>query len=734
MKFAYRLLAALIVATTSLLHCAFAQTSLNYETSWIGNSLGYGNGTWMQQDVEAIAVAPDGTVYANAPWDESGSEIGVYKAGNKLAVGGNTHGWGAAGGDAIAVNSTYVYAAMSIGNESNALVGSDYPPANETWFGLTRRLRSNVAQGAPFASGIANSANVTKNSFLRVTVTPSTADGAVRGIAATDTEVYVSDTYDNQIIVYDANTMQQLRSWAVPSPGRIAVDTDSTLWVIQGMQSATGPTVAHYTAQGAPIAGAPVLPAGVIPADLAIAPSGQLAIADDGVQQLIWLYTKSASGQTQAAGSIGTRDGIFHTTKGQPGDWRFNGLTGIGFDSAGNLYVAQNGQGLRPFGSALVGQGAVLESYKGLERVSLWRLYGLTFVDSADFDPANPAIIYTGSKRFTLDYSKTTPGSEWTYAAFTLDKFDYPDDPALHSTRGVRGSPMMRRFAGGLFEYALDQYSHYLYYYRFVPSTEGEIAIPSGMFAENPITGTWPQGQPTYGEWMWRDANGDGHVDASEITSNPSTGSTVGDGYYWVDTNGNVWLATPTSGIREQPMLGLDSHGNPEYSYASAKTYPMPPQFNRLGRIVYDAANDRMYITGFTAQNPWNSTLWKEAGPLLARYDNWSTLGTNQTPTYTVQLPWNLSADPQITTVGIAVAGNYIFMAELYSQRIDVYDNRNGTLVGTLTPGASVGNTSGWVDIYMGISATERANGEYDVLVEDDARAKILLYRWTPGS
>jgi hypothetical protein len=26
----------------------------------------------------------------------------------------------------------------------------------------------------------------------------------------------------------------------------------------------------------------------------------------------------------------------------------------------------------------------------------------------------------------------------------------------------------------------------------------------------------------------------------------------------------------------------------------------------------------------------------------------------------------------------------------------------------------------------------ERANGEYDVLVEDDARAKILLYRWTP--
>lgn len=731
MKPAHRLLAALTIASIPLPHCAFAQTSLNYETSWIGNSFGYGDKKWMQQDVEAIAVAPDGTVYANAPWDESGSEIGVYKAGDKLAVGGNTHGWGAAGGDAIAANSTYVYAAMSIGNESNALVGADYPPANTTWFGLTRRLRSNVAQGAPFASGIANSANVTKNSFLRVVAAPSTADAAVRGIAATDAEVYVSDTYDSQIIVYDANTMRQLRSWAVPSPGRIAVDTDGTLWVIQGMQSATGPTVAHYTAQGAPIAGAPVLPAGVVPADIAIAPSGQLAIADDGVQQLIWLYTKSANGQTTAAGSIGTRDGIFHSVKGQPGDWRFNGLTGIGFDQAGNLYVAQNGQGLRPFGSALVGQGAVLEAYKGFERMSLWRLYGLTFVDSADFDPANPAIVYTGSKRFTLDYSKTTPGSEWTYAAFTLDHFDYPDDPALHSTRGVRGSPMMRRFNGGLFEYALDQYSHYLYVYRFSPSTEGEIAIPSGMFAENPIPGSWPQGQPGYGEWMWRDTNGDGHVDANEITSNPSTGSTVGDGYYWVDANGNVWLGTPTSGIREQPMLGLDAHGNPEYDYASAKHFPMPAPFNRIGRVLYDAANDRMYVTGFTPQIPWDSTHWKEAGPVLARYDYWST--GNPTLVYTVSLPWNTSANPQVTTVGVAVAGNYIFIAELYSQRIDVYDNRSGTFVGTLTPGASVGSTSGWVDIYLGMTATERSNGEYDVLVEDDARAKILLYRWTPG-
>ena len=89
-------------------------------------------------------------------------------------------------------------------------------------------------------------------------------------------------------------------------------------------------------------------------------------------------------------------------------------------------------------------------------------------------------------------------------------------------------------------------------------------------------------------------------------------------------------------------------------------------------------------------------------------------------------------SNPQTTTVGVAVAGNYIFVAELYTAKVDVYDARTGQAVGYMTPGASVGSTSGWVDVYLGISAAQRDNGEYVVLLEDDARAKILMYRWTP--
>nr|WP_260854411.1 hypothetical protein [Paraburkholderia sp. BCC1884] len=681
----------------------------------------------MQQDIQAISVGADGTVYTNAPWDESGSEIAAYRAGDKLAVAGSTHGWGAAGGDAVAVNHTYLYAAMSIGNQNNGLVGADYPPANLTWYGITRRTLANLASGAPFSGGIGNSANATKNSFLPLETITTGIDASIRGMAATDTELYVADTYANRIVVFDAVTMQRLRSWSANSPSRIAIDTDSTLWVIAGFSSGNL-SIQHYTADGTLLASNVTLPTGAVPVDIAITPSGQVLVADNGPSQQILVFSKDANGQLQAAAPYGTRNGLFHTVRGVPGNRRFNGMTGIGLDPAGNLYVAQNGEGPRPTGSASVGQGAVLESYGYRSYVFNWRLYGLTFLDSAAFDPATPNSVYTGSKRFTLDYSQPV-GHEWSYAAFTLDRFNFPDDPTFHQPRGVRGEPMVRRINGQPFLYTLDPGAHYLNVYRF-DALQGEIAIPSGLLAQNPLPGTWPAAQPTYGEWLWRDSNGNGMVDASEISSNPSTGSTVGNGFWWVDEPGNVWLATPLSGIREMPLQGIDPVGNPIYTYASAKMFAMPQPFTRLARLVYVAATDTMYLSGFTAAIPWDATHWKEAGPVLARYDNWSS-GT-PAQQYAISLPWNTQSNPQVTTVGVAVAGNYVFVAELYTQKVDVYDARTGQAVGYMTPGASVGNTSGWVDVYLGISAVQRDNGEYVVLVEDDARAKILMYRWTP--
>lgn len=724
-----RCLRTSLVALSALLPMAsFSQTTLNYTTSWIGNTFGYGDGKWVQLDVEAMAVGPDGSVYTNAAWDEGGGEIGKYVNGTKVGIAGGTHGWGNTGGDAIAINGTYLYAAMSIDNENGKLTGSSYPPNGSTWFGITRRLLSNITQGAPFAGGVGNLNNTTTNSFLILNTAPATTDAGVRGLAATSKELYVSNAYANQIQVFDANTMAPLRSWAAASPGRIAVDTDGSLWVIQGMQSSMR-SVVHYSAAGAALPGTVALPPSAVPADLTISPSGQLLIADDGPSQQILIYNE-VGGQTQYAGALGAQGGIFQGTPGTPGNWRFNGLTGLGFDSAGNLYVAQNGAGLRAFGSSLVGQGTVLESYNWSTQALNWRLHGLLFVDGAALDPASPNDVYSGSKHFTLNYSAPT-GQEWNYAGFTLNPIRYPDDPALHTTRGVRGEPLVRRINGRRFLYTQDMYAHYLSIYRFQSSTDGEVAVPSGLLSQNPIPGNWPQGQPTTGEWMWRDANGDGAVEPTEIQTNPTTGNTVYNGYWWVDDAANVWLATAGFGIREMPLQGVDSAGNPIYQYQGAKVFPMPQPFTRIARIVYVSETDTMYISGYTSTQPYAAADWKAIGTVLARYNNWSS--GSPSLQWTVQLPY-VPASTLPAAVGLAAAGNYVFVAESQTAHLDVYDASTGQQVGVLSPGSTVGNTSGWIDVEMGISAAVRANGEYVVLAEEDCHAKVLMYRWTPSS
>jgi hypothetical protein len=110
------------MTAASVSFTASAETVLNAKNSWIGNTFGFGDGTWTQINITAIAVAPDGKVYTNAPWDESGAEASVYQNGKMLGFAGGTHGWGNGGGNAIAVNRKYAFVAISVGNEKGHLV------------------------------------------------------------------------------------------------------------------------------------------------------------------------------------------------------------------------------------------------------------------------------------------------------------------------------------------------------------------------------------------------------------------------------------------------------------------------------------------------------------------------------------------------------------------------------------------------------------------------------------
>ncbi|MGH8780379.1 hypothetical protein [Paraburkholderia sp.] len=716
-------LACMATAATS------AETALNVQTSWIGNTFGFGDGTWTQNNITALAVAADGTVYTNAPWDESGAEASVYKDGKVLGFAGGTHGWGNGGGNAIALNRRYAFIAVSVNNERGHLVGQGiWPEKGHQWFGVSRREIADTKRSAPFEPP-ANATDPRARlaaSFLMVNDEPDGTRAEVSGLAATDTLLYVSNPAQERIEVYDAQSMLRKTTWAVHEPGRIALAPDGTLWVLTDTRSARVPHVAHYTSNGQRLDDTLPLPSDTVATDVAVDPQGRVLIADNGPRQQVLFFTRTNGGYV-ASGTLGERGGIFAGMPGRPGPQRFNGLTGVGVDARGNVYVSTNGIGPRD-DSAGATMGATLASYApdGRQR---WQVQGLLFVDGAWMDPSRPDSVYTGNKRFTLDLSKPA-GQQWTYAGFLSNRFKYPDDPVFHTDRWPPGLPIARRLKGRTFLFLTDMYADHLKIYRFDAPRDGEVAIPSGFIAGSERAVEQLPNAPKSGDWIWRDANGNGRFDSDEFTVNSSGKMLAGGWGYWVDSAGDIWRTRNSDGIYRLRFGGLDARGNPVYAYSNMTAYPLPQPFTDARRAIYEPTTDTLYVTGYTAEAPADRSFWKEAGRVLVRYDKWSTGKPVQR--YAITLPWNTTSKPIATIIGVTVEGKYVFAVEPVGA-VHVYDKGTGAEIGVIRPGPEVGRASGWVDVANGVSAFRRADGEYLVFVEEDARAKVIMYRWRPA-
>ncbi|MFM0208491.1 hypothetical protein PQQ96_13890 [Paraburkholderia sediminicola] len=715
---------------------AAAHPSLSYRTSWIGNTWGYADHRWVQIDVQALAVTPDGDVFTNAPWDEGGGEIGQYRNGQLVRYGGESHGWGMMGGDAIAVNDEYVFVAQTVVSLGNEMAQHRrMPREGEQWTGVARRSRTDIRDGVPFAGQVSWPGG-SRLAFLLVSTFSSKEDYAIRGLAADETRLFVSNQRDNRVQIFDAQTMQAVGSFPVHEPGRLALAPDGSLWLVENSRTEGAERVVHRARDGARL-GELALPRGVAPADLTVDTRGRLLIADNGARQQILIFTANpdvaASGAAQAgaamhlSASFGEEGGIYAGRAGAPGPRRFNGLTGVGVDRAGNIYVSMNGAGPRAIGTGpSTYDGALIESYApdGTQRFSL---QGLLFVDGAQFVDGEPPSVYSGSKRFTLDLTRPV-GEEWSYAGYTADRFRYPYDPYFHLyLGGQRGMPLVRDVHGHRLLYTTDMYSSYLRIYRF--TADRETAIPSGLFSQSHIDGAWPPNQPPQGEWIWRDATGKGDFSASAFDQN--TGSTDAPQMraWWVDSRGDIWQGTEAQGIRLFPLQGFDRVGNPIYRYAAMRRYPPPAPFNRIARMNYFPADDTMFISGSTPAHPFVQDNWNSAGSQLARYDHWKS--GKPVLRYVIGLP-DRGAPDWSSISGFAVAGDYVFAIETRSAIVRVYDRNTGRDVGRLEPGKEVGSTSGWIDVPMPMTAHRLASGEYLVLVEEDAHGKALMYRFTP--
>ena len=674
-------------------------------TSWIGNTFGGADGHWVQNNIATLFVAPDGTCYTNSFWDEGAHEAGIYKDGGVGGACDDAHGHG---GFAVAADSVHLFIVYH-----RKIQKSD---KTDTW-GIRRY--DLAGHPAPFSDGAWD------GSFRRITSSPT----ALRGMCIAGKEIFVSDFDANIVRVFSLEAMTPLRTFALPRPMRLCAGANGNLWIIQSKTADQAAKIVHVTPAG------DLLPQSITDsADLvavAVDGRGRLLVADNGPDQQVRIYDQIATAP-KLVGTLGEKGGIFSGRIGQTGPLRFNGLTGVGADAAGNVYVSFNNLG--PYFADHPGYGANLECFAadGAAWKLKWQLQGLEFVAGAEVDPGSENDVFTQNQHFVLDLSRPA-GQQWTLAGQTLDARAYPDDVRAHaSCECVLG---VRRLQGKRLLYLTNMYASVVAVFRW---DEGnERFIPSGVIAREPFKneqgemGAWPPRQPP-GDWIWRDANGDGRFDADEYDPHQGDNSFV---WGWsVDSQGTIWKALRENGIRRFPLEGFDVHGNPKYSYRASVVIPNPPPFittpvfkGDINRIEYDAAGDVMYLAGYTPEHPNKPSKWGQVGPVICRYDHWSKL-TGQ-KTWEINPPYDPAAG--VTGKAMSIAGDYLFLSYMQQPKILIYELGSGKQVGTLAPGPEVGHV-GWTDLPYGVKAFRRADGEYVILNEEVVHGKILMYRWKP--
>ena len=689
--------------------------SMSYANSWIGNTWGGPNGKAMQNYLSDIYVAGDGTVYTDSTWDENHNSTGIYKNGNlvgRLSPDDGPDNAGAQAGNSVTSDGTYVYATFTNGD-------------------LLRRFKMDGTP-APFTGSLGD------GHAIAVTLATGGSLDSVT-VDAANHRLFISLGGENHVKVYDTQNLTGTpASFSVTRPGEMATDATGNLWVISKKSGSTGGQILHFTPAGVQLSDSITdtsSGARFDPTDVAFK-SGKLYVADNGPDQQVKIYSTLAGNRTAPDSTFGVKGGIFSGSLdqiGKPGLQRFRGLAGVGVDDSGNIYVAQDT--ISPSFN-FQHQGGHLESYKLADGTRNWELVSLEFVDGAAFDAssetANTVDVYTKYNRYTLDLSKTAPGSEWTWVGQTVNPLTHPTDYRATYTDFLGGQPTASYFQtinGKKFLFCTTMNAYNFMVYRF--GNEGQVAIPSVAI--------------TY-DHIWRDANSNGIADSGETLNGPGAATQNGLTGYSVDSAGDLWETYPngnsgSSGVRQFKLQGLDSVGNPIWDFSHVTATPEPGPMSELYRNVYfptktgDPLSDSQFLAGYaTGIDPthhygganYNS---KAIGSVIARYNNWST--GNRTAAWSIILP-----DYNRAPSSMAVAGDFIFVAydggayQPDDGFVYIFRAADGGFVGKMQN--STPNWNGRVDIEYGISAYKRSNGEYLITVENDHHAAMALYRWTP--
>lgn len=533
----------------------------------------------------------------------------------------------------------------------------------------------------------------------------------ITGLFVRNGKLYVSNFSEETIQVFDIATMTEVRSWPCPKPTRLTVDHAGNVWVIRWDVASTqkphegsvwwGDKTLSFSSTGTP---GPAITDFEKPLAVTVNQGGQLLVGGLNEHSQVWIY--DITGAPSKVGAFGASDGIFSGTAGAfANSPKLHWIKAIAVDANDNIYTGCT------YGTFW---GNCVEKWNPTGALQ-WRLFAGTSLDSAGLDPENDTEAYSKYHHYSLDYSKTAPGTEWSLKGFTVNRFKYPTDPRIDQNSDVGSRALGAgawRIGGKLFVGRSNQEGYRFELYRQEAATDGEVLVPSVR--------------------MGRGGDKDNHF------YNPQTKAWIQkpkkDGlynqYWHIAKNGDLFTIGDPQTIIHYKFGGLDAHSNPIWDATNATT-TVVSEFKPARRLVYDSDADVMYMAGDVHEQNWGSFL------RIKKFADWSK--GNRTSDYTAELPYQDQEYAGNSNYGgaqpasFSVAGDYIFV--LYGVgHVRILSKTDGRLVGTLRQ-----NVNGWkgsdgqVDAAYGMTVTKRKSGEYVILFENAAWANIMLTRWSPA-
>ncbi len=479
------------------------------------------------------------------------------------------------------------------------------------------------------------------------------------------------------------------------------------------------------------------------PTALAFDLSGNLLVADNGPDQNVKIFSL-AGRSPRLLRTFGDSGGVFAgPVPGKAGIRRFWGIRGLGVDSSGNVYVGNTGIPMQTMG------GTDIRVFSGKDSSLLWQVQGLSFVNSADADPASDArSVFLNAKRFEMDWTRS-PGQSWRLAGVTLDPFRFPQDPRIVQPME---SVFLRRVQGRLLQFSTSMYGDFLAVHRFQEGSE--LAVPSAFFCLRDANNTWgSDSAPTWERnetnkrirWYWIDRNGDGIHQRTEFGTYDL--ANIFSQSLDVDDRGHLWHGgagawSPTfrgGGIQEFPLVGFSSEGVPLWNLDSIVHHdiPFPRDSAEVGRLKYLADQDAMllgttgnyFLQGIRRYENWSDPARRKLSAVfdLGYQDHGIREIRLDVNTADMTLPMSFTSDGDHVYVGYIDRGRH----SRDRGEIGVYDARTGRETGWFLQDSSVGHV-GVIDLLYGLNARKRPDGSRAIFVEEDGFGKVMAFSWCP--